>query len=59
MRLAPQIGQTARRPVSSGCINVAQPLVEQNSRLTLVRRMRRRADACWLNAAGLWVRFIS
>jgi hypothetical protein len=31
-RRAPQMGQMADVPVGSGCISVAQPLVEQNSR---------------------------
>jgi hypothetical protein len=36
-------------PPPSGCMNVAQPLVVQKSRLpACVRRMRRRADARWL-----------
>ncbi|HUP83148.1 MAG TPA: hypothetical protein VM284_03045 [Candidatus Limnocylindria bacterium] len=39
----------------SSCIIVAQPLVEQNSRLpVVVRRIRRRAEAGW---PKLWVWF--
>jgi hypothetical protein len=46
VRRAPQIGQVALWPDGSGCIIVAQPLVEQNSRLlAVVRRIRRRAEA--------------
>jgi hypothetical protein len=44
------MGQVALAPDGSGRRNVAQPFVEQNRRLPPadVRRMRRRADACWL-----------
>jgi len=49
------MGQVALAPDGSGNRNVAQPFVEQNRRLApvVVRRMRRRADVCWLKE--LWV----
>jgi hypothetical protein len=46
------MGQIAVAPDGSSCIIVAQPLVEQNSRLAVVRRIRRRAEAGW---PKLWV----
>jgi hypothetical protein len=47
------MGQIAVAPVGSSCISVAQPLVEQNSRVpAVVRRIRRRAEASW---PKLWV----
>jgi hypothetical protein len=49
------MGQIAVAPDGSGCIKVAQPLVEQNSRVpAVVRRIRRRAEAGW---PKLWVWF--
>jgi hypothetical protein len=47
------MGHVADAPAESTCIIVAQPLVEQNSRLLdAVRRIRRRAEASW---PKLWV----
>jgi hypothetical protein len=44
------MGHVAAAPVGSTCMSVAQPLVEQNSRLAPdVRRIRRRAEASWPN----------
>jgi hypothetical protein len=46
------MGQMAVELDGSSCIIVAQPLVEQNNRFAVVRRIRRRAEACW---PKLWV----
>jgi hypothetical protein len=47
------MGHVADAPAGSICISVAQPLVEQYSRLLAdVRRIRRRAEAYW---PKLWV----
>jgi len=50
----PQIGQVAEVPSVLGSMNVAQPLVEQNSRRAAAdRRSLRCAADLWLNPEGV------
>jgi hypothetical protein len=53
-RVLPQIGQVAAVPSSLGSMNVAQPLVEQNSRRAAAeRRSLRCAADLWLKPEGV------